>query len=200
MLRRGLWIAGVLGVMALSVSGCKTARLVSAKTALVRADRTFSIGDTGILHESADYAGRGVQDAAQLRHEATAFMAEREKDLTIYGPAQGPFKIYLLAVSQNQPDSTFPKPTEFAIFTTSDHRRGETTHSGYAEIRFGSAGPVYTTDIPGGYFELQVSDVFQEEGDTIASGTFSMIAKNKNDAHDTNRLFVLDGAFITRVK
>ncbi len=190
----------LVGMLLGSAVGCKSPQLVSAKTALVPASRTFSVGDTGILHESSDYAGRGVDDAQQLRQQAKEFSAARQKDLTLYGPKSGPFKIYLLAESQNQPGSTFPEPTEFAIFTTSEHRPGETTQHGYAEIRFGAAGPTYSTDLPGGYFELTVSDVYEQEGDTIASGNFSMIAKNKNDQQDTNRLFVMDGAFITRVK
>ena len=183
-------------------SGCG-ARFIHAKTLEV----TDALG----LNPSNDIVNlvRGGDDlpadqqgkARELRDMSTAFYADKEKDLSIYGDLNGQFTILMLAVSQNSPGSTYPTPTEFEILTSMPHSKGERTSNGHAEIRFGSGGPVFTTDKPSDtLFEIEISDIYQESGDWIASGSFSMIAKNKDDNADTRRLFVMDGAFITKVK
>ena len=105
----------------------------------------------------------------------------------------------LVAESDNS-SGNFPNPTEITIQTSARQRPGETTNNGYAEIRFGTSGQVYTTNLPDTFFEITVADVYQNEGELTASGTFNLIARNKDDQNDSQRLLVMDGAFITKVK
>lgn len=184
------------------VSGCG-ARFITAKTLEVtNATGLNPSNDPVALVRYPDNLPADQQVKAQeLRDMSIEFFADREKDLNIYGDLDGSFTLFMFAVSAYPSSSTYPEPVEFAIYTSSPHTKGQKTQDGYAEIRFGGAEPVFTTDRPSDtFFEFEVSDIYMEEGKWIASGTFSMIAKNKNDNTDTRRLFVMDGAFITKIK
>jgi hypothetical protein len=194
----------VLGLMAavFLTSGCG-ARFIHAKT--------VEVSNAFCLHPANDPVGlvRGDESlpidqqvkAQELRDMSTEFYAEKEKDLDIFGDLDAQFTIRMLAVSKNQNVSTYPTPTEFQIVTSSPHSKGETTQNGSVEIRFGNSSKVFTTDRPTGtFFELEISDIYQERGDWMASGIFSMIARNKNDSADTTRFFVMDGAFVTKIR
>ncbi len=201
-MRQGRMIFAVLALCATTVwlSGCKPT-YIKAKTRVIDAQSITNFEDLVLLVRDPDNAAPSERSRAEsLRQGALAFSALRELDFSLYGDPNNPFTIFMLAVSQVGNGSTFPEPTELAIYTTAGHQQGETTRNGYADIRFGPEGPVYTTNLPDTFFEMTVSDVYENQGDRMASGTFSMIARNKDDQNDTQRLLVMDGAFITRVK
>lgn len=179
--------------------GCRSgARFIHAKAKVIQNIGNFS--DAIELVRDQGLSGADQPKADQLRQGAVSFYADREKDLNIYGDTGGAFTLLMLAVSQPQSSSTFPLPVEMAVYTSSPHSKGETTRNGYAEIRFGEGGPVFITNKNEGFFEFTVSDIFEEKGDKIASGTFSFIARNKDDDADARRLCIMDGAYIARIK
>lgn len=81
---------------------------------------------------------------------------------------------------------------------------GQRTNRGYAEIYYGGSGPIFRCE--GGtypwhvnihdpsrdtFFELEITDRDSEN----TSGTFSCLARNKDDATDTRLLVILGGLF-----
>lgn len=196
-LKTGVYLA--LCVMVLGMcTGCRGARFIHAKAKVLSGignrDQLIS------LLTSNNLTAPEQSKADELRQDAVVFQAAREKDLEIYGDLNGPFTLHMLAVSQPSVISTFPLPVEIAVLTSGRQSPGETTRSGYAEMRFGSEGPVYTTDGGDGFFEFEVSAVYEDKGDKVASGTFTFIAHNKDDENDARRLCVMDGAYIARIK
>ena len=187
---------GVIGV-ALLAGGCKPA-YVTAKTLLINSmpNRDQSVA---LVRDADDLSAPDKDKARHLREQAFSFTAQKEKDFSLYGGPTGPFTLLLVAESDNA-SGNFPNPTEITIQTSARQRPGETTNNGYAEIRFGTSGQVYTTNLPDTFFEITVADVYQNEGELTASGTFNLIARNKDDQNDSQRLLVMDGAFITKVK
>lgn len=192
----------VVGVIAASYifSACQNVRLI---TALVKTIDVANIADQNLLIQligNENLLPAEQAKADDLRNDTVRFGAVKEKDLEIYGDLGGDFTVYMLAVSKPSDTSTFPLPVEMAIYTTSAHKVGDSVTNGYAEIRFGDGGPTYTTNLADTYFKFKIASVSQENGDNIAVGTFSFIARNKDDAADTKRLIVMDGNFITRIK
>ena len=197
-MRRNYALAlGVIG-LALLANGCKPS-YVTAKTTVLNdmPNRDFTVA---LVQDTSGLSAPDQEKARFLRERAFSFAANEEKDLNLYGTTSGPFTVLMVAESQNTSGNTFPNPTEITIQTSGRQHPGETTNSGFAEIRFGTAGPVYTTNLADTFFEFQVADVFRNEGDLNASGTFNLIARNKDDEDDTKRLLVMDGAYIARVK
>jgi hypothetical protein len=136
--------------------------------------------------------------AAALRANAFEFWAQDRMDVDVTFTSTDMVRVDLLAESINSSGSTYPDPTEIVIQTTTPHRIGQTTNDGLAEIRFGAGGPVFTTQGPDTFFEFEVSSVYEDGGENVASGTFSLIARNRDDASDLRRILVMDGAFILR--
>ena len=58
--------------------------------------------------------------------------------------------------------------------------------------------PVYTTDVNEGFFQIEVGSIYRDNNEDVASGRFSIIARNKNDLSDPQRLIIMDGVFIAR--
>ena len=191
------FVLGSIGLVLLA-GGCKPA-YVTAKTKVIDSmtNRDFMVA---LVQDKDDLSAPDKAKADTLRSGAFSFAADKEKDLSLFGGTSGPFTVLLVAESLNTVGNTFPNPTEITIQTSGRQHPGETTNSGFAEIRFGTAGPVYTTNLTDTFFEFHVADVYQNQGDWTASGTFNLIARNKDDQNDAKRLLVMDGAYITRVK
>ncbi len=96
------------------------------------------------------------------------------------------------------------EPSGMFIDVTGGAVIGQRTNRGYAEIYFGGIGPIFKCE--GGtypwhanihhpardtFFELEITDRDTEN----TSGTFSCLARNKDDANDPRLLIILDGLF-----
>ncbi len=196
--KMGLWfLAAVLGA---ALSGCNSPRFITANVKTISMDNVPDFSHLVTLVQDAGLSAADDAQAANLRQNTQLFAAQSEKDLDVSGDRHGDFTIHMLAVSSPATSSTFPLPVEMVIDTTSPHHKGQQTTNGFAEIRFGTGGPVYRTDLNNCFFEFEVSDVYNENGDDIASGKFSFIARNKDNLQDKTRLLVMDGAFIARIQ
>lgn len=189
---------GLSGIFFLT--GCSGARFVTAKVKTIDIDTVGDFNHLKNLVRDENLPAADESKADHLRENAQDFHAYREKDLEIQGDRNGQFTIYMLAQSGPSISSTFPLPVQMAIYTSTPHQKGERTGTGYAQISFGDEGPIYRTDLNDCFFEFEVSDIYQQNGDSIASGKFSLIARNKDDLQDKTRLMVMDGAFIARIK
>ena len=196
MRRNSVLVLGILGLALLS--GCKPT-FVTANTKVINSmpNRDLTVS---LVQDKEDLHPAEKVKADQLRQGTFSFAAVDEKDFSLFGSPQGPFTVLLLAESNNGSGDTFPNPTEITIQTSGQQSPGQTITAGFAEIKFGAQGPVYTTNLADTFFEFGVADIFQREGDQTASGSFSLIARNKNDSSDARRLLVMDGAYIVRVK
>ncbi len=99
------------------------------------------------------------------------------------------------------------EPSGIFIDVTGGAAVGQRTNQGYAEIYYGGSGPIFKCE--GGtypwhanihnpardtFFELEITDRDSEN----TSGTFTCLARNKDDANDTRLLIILDGLFSMR--
>jgi hypothetical protein len=186
-----------IGVM---LTGCKGARFITAKVKSVEASTLTNMDQVKYLMTTDVFPAPDQVKADQFRENTQTFYANKEKDFEVYGDTTGDLTVHMFAVSAPQATSTYPLPVEISLFTSSAHKVGQKTTHGYAEIRFGTDGPVYTTNLSDTFFQFELSAVYNENGDKIASGKFNCIARNKDDPTDTKRLIIMDGAYIARIK
>ncbi len=189
----------VMVFMVGTMTGCKGARFITAKVKSMEAADITNLDQLKYLMTTDTFPAPDQLKAEQLRENVQVFNAVKEKDFFLYGDPAGEFTIHLLAVSTEQPQSTYPLPVEISFFTSARHNVGQSTTNGYAEIRFGNDGPVYTTNLSDTFFQFEVSAIYNENGDKIAAGKFNFVARNKDDLTDTKRLVVMDGAYIARL-